>query len=191
MDRFLLGLLLLTSTEFASAQQSLRQVDFKDFTYPLSGSTLGHDRLVWLDPSSGRHIRLVNGKDRPYRPGFTVDSVSFADVTGEGIENAIVVLHFDTGGTQQTDYVYIYAPPAEKPKLLTYFYTGDRARSGLYKVYGEGGKLIVELLDPAKSEGDCCSIGYVRRRFMWREGHFVQDGPLEYGTAVIEEHPLP
>jgi hypothetical protein len=79
--------------------------------------------------------------------------VSFAVVTGKGQENAIVVLHFDTGGTQQTDYVYFYALVVGKPKLLTYLSAGERAASGLYKVYGEGGRLVVELLDLAKSVG--------------------------------------
>jgi hypothetical protein len=181
---------MVALTASASAQQSLRKIDFKNFTYPLSGSTLGHDRLVWLDPaSSGRHIRLVNGKDRPSRPGFTLDSVTFADLTGEGKEDGIVVLHFDTGGTQQTDYVYIYAPAAEKPVLLTYFSTGDRSASGLHKVYGENGKLVVELLDPAKSEGDCCSTGFVRTRYKWQNGRFEASGDQEFGAVPLQKEP--
>src|SRR5215471_15763262 len=91
--------------------------------------------------------------------GFTLQSVKFADLTGGGQEQAIVVLHYATGGTQQTDYVYIYSLIAEKPKLLAYFHTGDRAYSGLYKVFGDHGKLVVELFDPEKRSGDCCSSG--------------------------------
>lgn len=118
-----------------------------------------------------------------------MDSVSFADVTGESVENAIVVLHFDTGGTQQTDYVYIYAPGAEKPKLVACSSTGDRAASGLYKVYGEGGKLVVELSDPAKSEGDCCSTGFVRTQYKWQNGRFEASGNQEFGTIPLRKEP--
>jgi hypothetical protein len=132
---------------------------------------------------------LVNGKDRPRRPGFTLDRVSFADVTGNSAENAIVVLHFDTGGTQQTDYVYIYAYSAEKPKLLTYFSTGDRASSGLYKVYGDRGELVVELYDPAKREGDCCSTGFIRTHYKWQSGRFEASGSQEFGTIPLQKEP--
>ena len=48
MYRIALGLLIVGLTTSASAQQSLLKVDFKNFTYPFSGSTLGHDRLCRL-----------------------------------------------------------------------------------------------------------------------------------------------
>jgi hypothetical protein len=166
-----------------TAQETIRQVDFKNFVYPMSGTTLGHDRLVWLDTASKRRIRLVNGTGIPGKPGFTLASLKFADVTGDGKDSAIVVLHFDTGGTQQTDYVYVYSLTDGKPEPLAYFYTGDRAHSGLYGVYGEGGRLVVELLDPSKSEGDCCSTGFIRTRYQWRIDKFERVGDPEYGMV--------
>jgi hypothetical protein len=51
-----------------AAQQNIRQVDFKNFTYPLSGRLLGHGSLEWLDtpahPGTNRRmIHLVDGSD--------------------------------------------------------------------------------------------------------------------------------
>jgi hypothetical protein len=199
MRRLFVGL-LYASIGFTSAQTNIRQVDFKNFTYPLSGPRLGHDRLQWLDMPTGAHsnrkpIHLVNGDDltksssfvmdgQEYTQweGFTLQSVEFADVTGDGQEDAIVVLHYRTGGTQQTDYVYIYSFAAGKPRLLAYFHSGDRAASGLYKVYGENGKLVVELFDPEKRSGDCCSSGFVRTRYKWRNGRFEAFGARESVT---------
>ncbi len=180
MYRFVLGLLILSSTVLASAQQSIRQVDFKNFTYPLSGPRLGHDRLVWMDPSIRPHIRLINGKDDPNDITFTLDSVTFADVTGDGEDSAIVTLDFHSGGTQQSDYVL------QRPKLLGYFHAGDRAYSGLYKVYGDHGKLVVEVLDPTKRQGDCCSAGFIRTRYEWRNGRFEAFGKQEFGPVPMQ-----
>lgn len=200
MRSLFIGLLLYASMGFTAAETNIRQVDFKNFTYPLSGTLVGHDRLQWLDMPTEAHsnrkpIHLVNGDDltksssfvidgHEYTQweGFTLQSVEFADVTGDGQEEAIVVLHYRTGGTQQTDYVYIYTIAAGKPKLLAYFHTGDRAYSGLCKVSGLDGKLVVELFDPEKRSGDCCSSGIVRTRYKWHNGRFEVFGKSERET---------
>jgi len=160
--------------------QTIRQVDFKNFAYPMSGPRFGHDRLKWLDPSKPGHIRLTNGSDRQRLPTFTFESVKYADVTGDGREDAIVVLDFHSGGTQQSLYVYIYSFVDGKPKLLAYCYTGDRAYSGLYRAYGEHGILVVELFDPEKRLADCCSSGLVRTRYKWNGQRFDAVGAREF-----------
>ena len=111
-----------------------------------------------------------------------MQSVEFADVTGESKEDAIVVLEYLTGGTQKTHYVYIYSFDDGTPKLLAYFHSGSRAYYGLRKVYGENGKLVVELFDPEKSSGDCCSSGFVRTRYKWHNGRFEAFGARESET---------
>ncbi len=176
---------VLTFGMLAAAEESLRTVDFRNFTYPLSGSRLGHDRLVWLDTNAPGSLRLKNGKGQS---GFSLSSVSFADVTGDGRQDAIVVIHYGTGGTQQTDYIYLYAPSPAGPRLLAYCRTGDRAYSGLQKVYGEHEQLVVELSDPAKMEADCCSAGIVRTRYVWRNERFQIIGAPEHEAASVLEH---
>ena len=200
MRVFALGLVVLISSGVSMAQKNIRQIDFKNFRYPLSGPLLGHDRLQWLDLPSMAHpsrkpIHLVNGTDltkassfvmdgREYAQweGFTLESVQFADLTGDGKEEAIIVLRYNTGGTQNTNYVYIYTFEDGKPKLLAYCYTGDRAYFGLNKVYGDHGTLVFELSDPRKSSGDCCSSGFVRVKYRWHEGRFEAFGAREFGT---------
>jgi hypothetical protein len=196
MRSLVLGALIFVSSGLADAQRSIREVDFKNFTYPLSGTLLGHDRLQWLPSeahSNRKPIHLVNGDDLTrassidgredtQSEGFTLQSVEFADVTGEGKEDAIVVLLFRSGGTQNTHYVYIYSYEDGKPKLLAYCHTGDRAKNGLHKVYGERGALVFELLDPKQMSGDCCSSRFVRTRYRWHAGRFAAFGTHEYGT---------
>lgn len=185
MRVFALGLVVLISSGISMAQKNIRQIDFKNFRYPLSGPLLGHNRLQWLEVPNPEHptarfIQLVNGADLTKSSsfvmnghgytqleGFRFESVQFSDLTGDGKEEAIVVLHYNTGGTQSTDYVYIYSLENGKPKLLAYCYTGDRVYSGLYRVYGDRGALVFELFDPRKSSGDCCSSGFVRTHYRW------------------------
>ena len=180
-----IAVLFLATAGLADGQTSIRQVDFKNFTYPRTGPLLGHDRMMWLGPPAKRQIRLRNGTDGG---GFSLESVKFAGLTADAKEDAIVVLHYDTGGTQQTDYIYIYSLDSGKPKLLAYCCTGDRAASGLYSVYAQDGKLVVELNDTAKAVGLCCSTGFVRTRYRWSDGKFVASGPREFGPIKLQEY---
>jgi hypothetical protein len=198
MRTVLLCVTVFLSTLTLCAQNNIRQVDFKNFTYPLSGPLLGHDGLKWLgNPKDGyskkKPIHLVDGSDlkklpsaavdghgNPQFEGFTLQSISFADVTGDGNEDAIVVLLYQTGGTQNTHYVYIYSFESGKSNLIAYCHTGDRGYSGLYKVYSKRGQLVFELLDPKRMQGDCCSSGFVRTRYAWHDGRFEVVGRPEY-----------
>lgn len=197
MRSLIFTVLLCLSIPPVPAQKSIRQVDFKNFAYPLKDHLLDHEELEWLTMQTGgtpklRTIQLKNGKDltkissfqmdgHEYSQyeGFRLQDVKFADFTGNGKEDAIVVLEYLSGGTQTTNYVYVYAFDDGNPKLLAYCHTGDRAYSGLYRVYGEGGTLVFELLDPAKSSGDCCSSGIILTRYRWIDGRFQAVGASE------------
>jgi hypothetical protein len=192
---FVLALVLWSSV--LAAQQNVRQIDFKNFTYPLSGRLLGHDSLEWLDtpahPATNRKtIHLVNGsqltKDSSFTyegkeygeyEGFTFKSVSYGDAMGDGKEEAIVVLMYQTGGTQTTNYVYVYGLEEHGPKLLAYCHSGNRSHSGLYGVHAKSGLLVFELLDPARASAECCSSGLLISSYRWQNGAFRLAGPIE------------
>jgi hypothetical protein len=178
-----------------AATDNLRHVDFKNFDFPWSEPPGWSDHMEWLNVSEQNRVRLVNGrweldgkefeegvKSQAPFAGLTLESVQFGDVTSDGREEAIVVLRFDTGGTQYSYYVFIYSSRAGRPSLLGYFHAGDRAYFGLYQVYPQGGGLVVELFDPQKRIGDCCSSGFVRTRYRWHKGKFEMFGPSEFGT---------
>lgn len=182
------SLLLLAQINSAQSMADARRVDFKNYSYPWPRSSGWPGQMKWLDTSVHKHVRLVNGSWRidshdnyPAFSGLTFEAVQYADVTGDGQPEAIVVLRFDTGGTQYSHYVYIYSSD-QNPKLLAYFHSGDRSSFGLYRVYGQSGKLVVELFDPKKSSGDCCSSRYIRTRYRWREGKFEAFGPEQFGV---------
>jgi len=208
MSRLVLMLTLALWSSVLAAQQGIRQVDFKNFTYPLSGHLLGHGNLEWLDTpkhpgTNKRNIHLVNGtqltkissfmvegKEYSQYEGFTFQSVSYGDAIGDGKEQAIVVLTYNSGGTQTTNYVYVYDIGDQGPKLLAYCHTGDRSDSGLYGVYSRNGLLVFELFDPARATAACCSSGVLISRYRWQSGAFRLASTIERRTLLpLQEHP--
>jgi len=194
MHALLISCLAVVLSAFSPDSNS-RHTDFKNFEYPWSASAEWPDHLEWLNMSESNHVRLVNGRwregegesseDSPFA-GLTLESVQFGDVTGDSRQEAIVTLRFDTGGTQYYYYVYIYSLQNREPVLLAYFHSGDRAASGLYRVYAERGKLAVELFDQEKRLGDCCSSGLIRTRYLWKNGAFEKFGPNESGAPKTQ-----
>lgn len=179
------------------ASQDLRHVDFKNYLYPWNRPPGWSDHLEWPDPHGRKTVRLIGGHWSDQTevderaegslpiPGLTFESVEFGDVTGAGQEDAIVATRYDSGGTQFSYFVYIYSSVEGRPTLLAYFHAGDRAYSGLYKVYAQKQQLVIELFDPNKRTGDCCSSGFIRTRYRWEDGRFKIAGPREFGRPAV------
>jgi hypothetical protein len=185
MRNFFLGALLCASVCHAPAQTDIQHIDFTNFSYPWFYSMVG--KPGWFDMSHEKPIQLTNGRNLSdsgngvTEEGLTLEEVQFSNVTGDGQTDAIVVLRYDTGGTMFSYYIYVYTFADGKPKLLACFHAGDRAYSGLYRVYEQNGRLVLELYDPDKSTGDCCSTRFIRTRYMWRNGRFLAVGAEEFG----------
>ena len=164
-------------------------VDFKNFSYPWIHPNSWPDHLQWMSLRLKQHINLVNGKwderDESDRSagaqfsGLTLEGVQFARLSGDHSEDAIVVLRYDSGGTQYHYWVYIYGNSAGTPKLLGFFYAGDRAAYGLYEVFEKDRLLNVRVFDPKFREGGCCSSGYIDYQFRWNgEGFEAIGNPI-------------
>src|SRR5260370_42327932 len=122
----LASVLFIAFAGILTAGQSLRRFDFKNFEYPWNGPPGWSDHLEWLKVSEPNRVQLVNGRwqfvsngdsnekgsSQASFSGLTLESVQFGDVTGDGVDEAIVVLRFDTGETQYSHYTYIYSSEA-------------------------------------------------------------------------------
>lgn len=195
-DLFILLSCVYALTAAAPTKQTIRQIDFANLSYPWVEPRELQSSTEWLKKSNRDEVQLIKGRwteaenerggtsDLPRLPfsGLVLESVEFGDVTGDQREQAIAALRYDSGGTETLYFVYIYSLKDGKPDLLGYFHTGDRANNGLYRVYADGGNLVVELFDPAKQTGDCCSSGFMRTRYRWHDGAFVATGQPEPGT---------
>jgi hypothetical protein len=172
---------------------SIRTVDFKNFSYPWVHPDGWPDHLQWMSLRLKEHVQLINGKwderdstdetDGPRFSGLTLEGVEYARLSDDRTDDAIVVLRYDTGGTQNHYWVYIFGSPSGMLELLGIFHTGDRAAYGLYQVFGKGRILNVKLYDPKFQDGDCCSSGYLNYRFRWNGQGFEAVGRPISGRA--------
>jgi hypothetical protein len=168
----------------------IRQVDFRNFSYP----------KLPTGKCSMDEVHLTNGKYEAPETiprkipsidcwSVTLGTIDYGDTTGDGIEEAIVTLYAERGGTESSQDVYIYSPRDEAPILLWKFATGDRADGGRRRIFAENGALVVELFGVGTVIGkelygtedvpDCCPEHYTRTKYKWQENRFQQDGPEE------------
>src|SRR5207245_2131815 len=131
MMRLLALCLSCLSAVTAQFHGSIRTVDFANHTYPWHGKQDWRHALEWQRPSGAYHIELVNGcwkmpdhstrPDSDFQPpfnGLTLEEVIYGDLTGDLGDEAVVVIRYDSGGTQYHHFVYIYTGDAERPILL-------------------------------------------------------------------------
>lgn len=136
----------------------------------------------------------------------TLGQVDYGDVTGDGIEEAIVTLYAEMGGTESSQDVYIYTSEGGERVLLWKFATGDRADGGRRRIAAENGVLVIELFGVGAVIGrdlydtedvpDCCPEHFTRTRYKWVGSKFQEDGPEEVfpnptGNAIPVSSPSP
>ena len=92
---------------------------------------------------------------------------SYGDLTGDGVEEAVVHISFVSGGSWLPNNIYIYSLRNGKPQLLWLIETGDRADRGLKQTEIDNGELVLELYSPEGSEGACCPTRFTRARYTW------------------------
>ena len=161
------------------------QIDFTNYTYPLPRG--------WQFPD-GKDVELINGiqpaSKEEKKIGLEYVTTKFLDATGDGQDEAAVILKIDTTGSAIPQIVYLFAMQNEKPELIWYFRTGDRADGGLKDIRSDAGDVIVELygqdryiigeVDTLKITGDeeqiCCPTHYTRSIYKWNGTHFRMQG---------------
>lgn len=190
--------------------------DFKNFTYPLPRG--------WQNPD-GSDLVLADGRVKPVavniseemsdeekierramrRIGMSHVITNYFDVTGDGQDEAIVILKVETTGAAIPQLVYIYEWKDAGPSLLWNFRTGDRADGGLKDMRAENGELVVELygqdrfllgeVETGKITGDeeqlCCPTFFTRTFYKWNGRHFLlQRKRLTFSVADPSAAPI-
>lgn len=207
----------LLDARFASTPSPIGKFDFRNYSYEMPRG--------WENPD-GSEITLVNGKVAPVagntkrddmtdeekaelrstrRIGLSYVATKYFDVTGDGVDEAIVILKIGTGGTAIPQVVNIYDWKDGKPEKLWTFRTGDRADGGLKDIRSENGLLLVELFgqdrfllgqtETGKITGDeeqlCCPTHFTRTLYKWNGNVFLMQGKrLTYSLADVNAPPL-
>jgi hypothetical protein len=148
----------------------IRAVDLDNISYP--------NFPDYSDPN-GRKKKYITLKPGEGGPNF----INYGDITGDGIEEAMVALGIDNHGSAIPDYVYIFTLENGKLKLIWDFETGDRADGGLRNVYADNRQLVIELFGKDRviggqlyrgEEGLCCPSLFTRTTYRWTGKRFEQ-----------------
>ena len=201
---------------FKTTTSPLGTFDFKNFTYPLPRG--------WQNPD-GSDLTLENGRVDPVskhidedmadeekvearatrRIGMSHVTTKFLDVTGDGHDEAIVILKVETTGNAIPQLVYVYGWKDDRPELLWNFRTGDRSDGGLKDIRVENGEVVIELYgqdrfllgqtETGKITGDeeqlCCPTYFTRTTYKWNGKTFqLQRRRLTYLVADPKQPPM-
>jgi len=187
----------------APKDTDIRSIDFKNFSF-LWDNNMEHPPSYdaspwqWLMRLPQSRIHVVNGVhhfhepnesqlERARAPRVSVGRVVYGDLDGSGMEWAAAHLNYSSGGTQNWDYLYVYKPADEHPRLVGILKSGERGYGGLYRTAIQNGLLVLDFADRDRRVGDCCSEGYIRVRYRWKNGSFIEEGPRERGDVNLKE----
>lgn len=179
---------------------SIRQIDFKNFTYDWDDS-IGNvpDEWRWMNSPPQSKVRVSNGMHHFYEqvddetreraPMLRVYDVVYGDLVGDASEEAIVLMNYSTGGTANWDYVYVYRIKDGRRSLMARMETGSRGSGGLIKASVLRGLLVLDFTDKERSVGECCSEGYIRAQYRWNGQRFIEVGMRQHGKLELQEGP--
>ena len=192
--------------------------DFKNYTYDLPRG--------WQNPDGSTEIKLVNGRIAPIegktnsddmsdeekveakarrRIGLSYVTTKYLDVTGDGEDEAIVILKIETAGSAIPQIAYVFTWKGSKPELIWPFRTGDRADGGLKDVRAENGLVVVELYgqdrfllgqtETGKIGDDReqlrCPTYFTRTLYKWNGNAFLMQGKrLTFSVADPKAAPV-
>ncbi|QYO65630.1 hypothetical protein [Leptolyngbya sp. 7M] len=201
---------------YRNSTSPLASFDFLNYSYPLPRG--------WQNPD-GSDAKLENGKLAPVsehlgedigdeekarrkaerRIGLSHVATKYFDATGDGEDEAVVILKIETGGSAIPQVVYVFEWKNDAPNLLWHFRTGDRSDGGLKDIRPDSGMLLLELfgqdrymlgeIETGKITGDevqlCCPTHFTRTWYKWNGKHFIRQGDrLTFLTSDPSAEPL-
>jgi hypothetical protein len=193
----IIPILWMASLAPASQELDIRKIDFYNFAYPWNELDVVPDTWEWLTSSPAMRISTVgglysfhgDGEEGFPAPLISVEAVTYGALLADGRDQAAVSLNYSTGGTANWDYLYVYTLEHGQPVLLARLRTGSRGAGGLIGVSIRHGLLILDFADKDRMDGDCCSEGYVRVKYRWEKGTFVEIGTRQRGDLDSHEGP--
>lgn len=175
--------------------------DFKNFTYELPRGWQNADGKITLENGKAP----VSLSEEVQKIGASFVTAKFADVSGDGVDEAFVIIKLETGGSAIPQVVYLFEWKENAPELIWKFRTGDRADGGLKDIRVENGNLTVEIfgqdryilgeVETAKITNDeeqiCCPTHFTRSNYKWNGNIFRLEGKrLTFSTANKNAPPI-
>ncbi|MCA9676671.1 MAG: hypothetical protein H6708_21395 [Kofleriaceae bacterium] len=164
------------------AEPSVRTVDFQNFTYDLGSDgtyTVANGMFEFSYDADGNVIPA--GAAQPDPDGyveqgwFQVAAPVYGDVTGDGVEEALIQSELNSGGTGRFSAIAVYGMRDGAPVVIGGIPGGDRGDGGIYDVNVEGGLAIVKRLHSLDEDGACCPSKVQVEHWRWDGSRFVED----------------
>lgn len=172
-------LFLLVTVSVSLAQKSIRDVDFKNFTYEVS--CVGEDkRKVTVKDGEFSEIKEVDGY--PDRFFYGVSEPNYGDIDGDGAEEAVLISICNTGGTGNFSVGHVFGMKNGKAEEIATIAGGDRAYGGLREIKIENGLIVIKQNDVGERGGACCPEFEVTTKARFTNGKLE-----EVGQAVRRE----
>ena len=110
------------------------------------------------------------------RPVVTVvpDAMATGDLTGDGIDEAVVALAHSAGGSGVFIYLAIVRDDSGNPDNTATISLGDRVRVTALAI--EEGRIIADLVEHGPNDPMCCPTNNIRREWQLQDGAPVQSG---------------
>lgn len=152
------------------AKAGIRQIDFRNFTYRLPNLT-GDSELGEVRLHNGKTIDGGIGTDRP---NCELYQIAYGDLTGDGSEEAAVVLIFNLGGSAFWMDGQVFTLRNGRAVLLTKFNAGDRGHGSIRSVTVSNGLLVADFDIPWNGDASCCPSYFSVVKYGWNGRNMVE-----------------
>ncbi|MDH3905350.1 MAG: hypothetical protein OEV16_06860 [Gammaproteobacteria bacterium] len=131
--------------------------------------------------TDGRFEGAPFTSDSASRPVVTLvpDSMANGDLSGDGTDEAVVVLAHNSGGSGVFLYLAIMQDDRGNPYNMATISLGDRVKVSTIDI--NDGRIIAELVEHGANDPMCCPTRQVRREWSFRDGLAV---PLEQAAQM-------
>jgi hypothetical protein len=143
----------------------IRSIDWQNRTYDLDG--IGQVKVVHGEAS----FPIPDGGTGSY----SIAAPLYADLDGDGIEDAVILSVTSTGGTGHFSQIEIFTIRDHKLSSLGAIPGGDRGDGGIHHVALDGRAVIVERNQLAEGDGVCCASKSQHERWEWKNGTMTED----------------
>ena len=172
--RFLfLTSLLLAVAGITTAQNGIRSIDFKNFTYQ---PYCAGDETQTITVKNGEFSLENKMQDYVDRLYFNIMSVAYGDLDGDRSEEAIILSSCNTGGTGNFSEGFVYKLRNSKPVLIARIKGGDRAYGGLRTAVVTNGLLAIDRNDPGENGANCCPEFIETQKYKMTNGKLIEVG---------------